>query len=187
MFLVSSCSCLCSIYWIQVLSWEWRCSWSSTDRRCSNYIWIINNFIAYKDVTYFYGSQNFSIQTLWKTFSWHYNDWHIILLHFEQTFDQHSSRIYYVNFDWLCILVQFIWNSCIINIYNHKIHTIKSIPISDSFRTHLKITKNLNQTRQIRTPVLRIPPAVTSQAKMKNWLHECQKWVSHMIGHYTHI
>ena len=42
-------------------------------------------------------------------------------------------------------------------------------------------------TRQIRTPVLRIPPAVTSQAKMKNWLHECQKWVSHMIGHYAHI
>ena len=42
-------------------------------------------------------------------------------------------------------------------------------------------------TRQIRTPVLRIPPAVTSQAKMKNWLHECQKWVSHMIGQYAHI
>ena len=43
------------------------------------------------------------------------------------------------------------------------------------------------ETRQIRTPVLRIPPAVTSQAKMKNWLHECQKWVSHMIGQYAHI
>ena len=25
------------------LSWEWRCSWSSADRRCSNYIWVINN------------------------------------------------------------------------------------------------------------------------------------------------
>ena len=34
--------------WSQVLSWEWRCSWSSTDRRCSNYIWVIANFIAYK-------------------------------------------------------------------------------------------------------------------------------------------
>ena len=44
-----------------------------------------------------------------------------------------------------------------------------------------------DKTRQIRTPVLRIPPAVTSQAKMKNWLHECQKWVSHMIGQYAHI
>ena len=31
----------------QVLSGEWRCSWSSTDRRCSNYIWVINNLIAY--------------------------------------------------------------------------------------------------------------------------------------------
>ena len=46
---------------------------------------------------------------------------------------------------------------------------------------------NTAQTRQIRTPVLRIPPAVTSQAKMKNWLHECQKWASHMIGQYAHI
>ena len=47
MFLVSSCSCLRSIHWSHVLSWEWRCSWSSADRRCSNYIWVINNFIAY--------------------------------------------------------------------------------------------------------------------------------------------
>ena len=44
MFLVSFCSCLRSIHWSQVLSWEWRCSWSSADSRCSNYIWIINNF-----------------------------------------------------------------------------------------------------------------------------------------------
>ena len=29
MFLVSACSCLCAIYWSQVLSGEWRCSWSS--------------------------------------------------------------------------------------------------------------------------------------------------------------
>ena len=31
---------------------EWRCSWSSADRRCSNYIWVINNFIAYKGASY---------------------------------------------------------------------------------------------------------------------------------------
>ena len=31
MSLGSSCSCLCAIYWSQVLSWEWRCSWSSAD------------------------------------------------------------------------------------------------------------------------------------------------------------
>ena len=35
-----------------MLSGEWRCSWSSTDRWCSNYIWLINNIIAYKSVTY---------------------------------------------------------------------------------------------------------------------------------------
>ena len=40
MLFVSSCSCLCAIYWSQELS------------RCSNYIWVINNFIAYKGATY---------------------------------------------------------------------------------------------------------------------------------------
>ena len=52
MILISSCSRLCPIYWSQVLNWEWRCSWSSADRRCSNYIWVINNIIAYKDASY---------------------------------------------------------------------------------------------------------------------------------------
>ena len=46
MILVSCCSCLCPNNWSQVLSREWRCSWSSADRRCCNYIWAINNFIA---------------------------------------------------------------------------------------------------------------------------------------------
>ena len=31
-----------------MISPEWRCSWSSADRRCSNYIWVIDNVIAYK-------------------------------------------------------------------------------------------------------------------------------------------
>ena len=31
---------------------EWRCSWSSADRRCSNYIWAINNLIAYWSAAY---------------------------------------------------------------------------------------------------------------------------------------
>ena len=53
--------------------------------------------------------------------------------------------------------------------------------------SHVALKYNWVETRQIRTPVLRIPPAVTSQAKMKNWLHECQKWVSYMIGQYAHI
>ena len=46
MFYISSCCCLCAIFWRQLFSREWRCSWSSVDRRCSNYIWVINNFIT---------------------------------------------------------------------------------------------------------------------------------------------
>ena len=38
-----------------VWSREWRCSWSSADRRCSNYIWVINNYIAYLGTTYITG------------------------------------------------------------------------------------------------------------------------------------
>ena len=53
MFLVSSCSCFCAIHWSQVLSWEWRCSWSSACR--SNYIWVINNCIVYLGVAYIRG------------------------------------------------------------------------------------------------------------------------------------
>ena len=52
MFLVLSCNCLYPICCRQVLSREWRCSWSSADRRCSNYIWVINNLIAYWSATY---------------------------------------------------------------------------------------------------------------------------------------
>ena len=52
MILVPSCSCLCPIYWSHVLSLEWRCSWSSADRRCSNYIWVSNNLITNWGATY---------------------------------------------------------------------------------------------------------------------------------------
>ena len=38
-----------------MLSQEWRCSWSSTDRQCSNYIWVIKNLISYQCVTYIRG------------------------------------------------------------------------------------------------------------------------------------
>ena len=48
MFLISSCSCVCSIHWSKVLSREWRCRWSSTDRRCSNYIWVITILLTTK-------------------------------------------------------------------------------------------------------------------------------------------
>ena len=55
MILVSSCSCLCPIHWSQVLSRGWRCSWSSTDRWCSNYIWVINRLVAYQGAPYIRG------------------------------------------------------------------------------------------------------------------------------------
>ena len=53
MFLVSACSCLCAIYLSRVLSRDRRCSWSSADRRCSDYIRVINNLIAYLSASYF--------------------------------------------------------------------------------------------------------------------------------------
>ena len=52
MFLFLSCNHLWPIYWSHVLSWEWRWSWSSADRRCSNYIGVINNLVVYKGAPY---------------------------------------------------------------------------------------------------------------------------------------
>ena len=52
MFFDSACCCLRTINWSQVFSGEWRCCWSSADRRCSNYIWVINNFMAYSSAAY---------------------------------------------------------------------------------------------------------------------------------------
>ena len=51
MFLALSCSLVCPIHWSQVLSREWRCNWSNTDRRCSSYIWVIIKLIAYQSTT----------------------------------------------------------------------------------------------------------------------------------------
>ena len=48
MFLVSSCSCPCPIYWGQVLSQEWGCNRSSANRRSPNFIWVINNLLPTK-------------------------------------------------------------------------------------------------------------------------------------------
>ena len=42
------CSCIRSIHWSHVLNWERICSWNSADRRCSNYIWVINNLLPTK-------------------------------------------------------------------------------------------------------------------------------------------
>ena len=53
--LVSSCRRHCPIHWSQVLGREWRWSWSSADMRCYNFIWVINNFIAYLCASYIRG------------------------------------------------------------------------------------------------------------------------------------
>ena len=68
MFLISSCSCLCLVHWSQVLSREWRCSWSSADRWCSNYIWVINKYITHWGVTYIRG---LAVNVLAVSYGWH--------------------------------------------------------------------------------------------------------------------
>ena len=67
MFLVSSYSCLNPIRWSQVLSQEWRYSWSSTERRCSNFIRVINNFIDYLGVAYIRG---FRVPCVFHSYEW---------------------------------------------------------------------------------------------------------------------
>ena len=73
MLLASFCSCLCPIQWSQVFSREWRCSWSSADRLCSSYIWVINNFIAYQGAPY--------MRDLTVTEQMRYRVWPIICAH----------------------------------------------------------------------------------------------------------
>ena len=51
MLLVSSR--LAVVHWSQVLSREWRCSWSSAESWCPSYIWEINNFIVPSSAFYF--------------------------------------------------------------------------------------------------------------------------------------
>ena len=61
MILALSCSCLSPIHWSQVLSREWRCSWSCADRRCSNFIWVINKVIVYSGVSVWWTHKRHSI------------------------------------------------------------------------------------------------------------------------------
>ena len=64
MFLVLPCSCRGPIHWSRLLSQEWRCSWSSADRQCSNYIWVINNFVAYYGVSNIRGLMVISLKMI---------------------------------------------------------------------------------------------------------------------------
>ena len=79
MFLVLSCSCLCPIHWSQVLSLEWKCSWSSANRQCSNYIWVINNFIAFWGASYIRGFMVYYRPFVW-TVRCHFSHAHIIIV-----------------------------------------------------------------------------------------------------------
>ena len=69
MILVLSCSWLCPLHWSQVLSREWRCSWSSADRQCSNYIWATNSLLPTKvrlileDLQCFYSPPSYQLGT----------------------------------------------------------------------------------------------------------------------------
>ena len=63
-----SCGCLCRIPWSQMLNREWRCSWSSADRRYSNYIWVIDNFIAYQGESYIRGFTVFTFSIMCKDY-----------------------------------------------------------------------------------------------------------------------
>ena len=100
MFLVSTCSCLCPVHWSQVLSGEWRCSWSSAGRRCSNYIWVMNNFIAQLDATHkgfmvIFLGQVFRIQyhVANHRFQWFMNIHMLILLHTHKLNDKYTSSV----------------------------------------------------------------------------------------------
>ena len=62
--IASSCSCHCPMHRRQMLSREWRCSWSSTDRRYSNHTWVISKFITYQAAPYI---RYFTIFTMYLT------------------------------------------------------------------------------------------------------------------------
>ena len=79
MFLIYACSCLCPIHWRKALNWEWRCSWSSADRRCSNSIWVINNFIAYLGAAYIRYLAVVVLYVHWTKQVWHISE---IYLHY---------------------------------------------------------------------------------------------------------
>ena len=51
----------------QGLSWGWRCSSRSANRRCFNYIWVINNCLAYWGVSHIRDYTAFALFFI----SWH--------------------------------------------------------------------------------------------------------------------
>ena len=120
---VPSCGCFCRIPWSQMLSREWRCSWSSADRRCSNYIWVINNFIAYKGASYIRDFTVFTFHSINDTFRRKKHPqlmpWWILHL---QVYTKFSDRLSEETFPWLiqkfpCILIFKTWQpGCQLNL-----------------------------------------------------------------------
>ena len=121
MFLFSSCSSLCTIHWSQVLSREWRCSWSSADRRCSNYIWVINKFVAYWGATYI---RDFLLPSVtaqaWSSL-WLQMSCQIIMLDHQQTVCSLQKWTWYSH--WVPIsVINYYWSEYILQLWLcHKI------------------------------------------------------------------
>ena len=140
MFLVCYCSCICAIYWTQLLSREWRCSWSSADRRCSNYIWVIDNFMAYQGASYIrdltVGQLGICMHAI--------GFWHQI----KQLILYHSIQLLSANmtgkhlFLMLCILgsVYYIFT------IGHMISSTRNSPL-DSRSQHMRAVSQWNQKR----------------------------------------
>ena len=120
MFLVSSCSCLCPIHWSHVLSPEWRCSWSSADRRCSNYIWVINNFIAFWGVAYIIGlmvlkrfRHNILIELTLRLCIIHPKPSVIhLIIHHENINKNNQSKYCHLRWYWSILREQIYWANC---------------------------------------------------------------------------
>ena len=87
MFLDSACRCLRTIYWSQVFSEEWRYSWSSADRQCSSYIWVINSFIAYTSASY--------IRHLMLCSLLLFDYWNILTENIGGEYDTYSINVFY--------------------------------------------------------------------------------------------
>ena len=66
-----------------MLSREWRCSWSSADRRCSNYIWVINNLIAQSSASYIRDLAVIFIALSVFTLYFHGSHWYYLAIFFQ--------------------------------------------------------------------------------------------------------
>ena len=156
MFLVSSSSCLCPIHWSQVLSAEWRCSWSSADRRCSNYIWVFNNFIAKVRLIF---------EVLWtlrKKLQWNFNQ--------NTNFFIHENALENVVYEMAAIFSKMRWVNFLIAMISHIILPVRLSDIIYGQTSNIRCTKsqNLNVSCLVSQLSLLNPlkPGIKSRMKM---------------------